>query len=106
MAERLEVLAIGLDSLERALVDRLMVEGRMPVLKKIAETSRQEVVSTASVGSGSVWPSFITGREPVEHGVANEWMWDAARMAVSRFNSHGLTPFWQPLAERGIRVGI
>ena len=100
-------MAIGLDAVERTFIDPLLAQGRLPNLRSLLEEGkRSDIASVAYIGSGAVWPTFMTGRHPVEHGVSHEWAWDAASMQVSRFTTEGLHPFWEDLASDGIRVGV
>jgi predicted AlkP superfamily phosphohydrolase/phosphomutase len=79
----------------------------MPFLASLLDQGRWlRVESPACVGSGSVWPSLITGETPAEHGVYGEWRWQAETMSLARYNGRGLRPFWQKLAEDGVTVGI
>jgi predicted AlkP superfamily phosphohydrolase/phosphomutase len=105
--QKVKVLAIAIDSLEPWLVRRLLDEGKLPALARVAQSGKSsEVVSTAHIGSGSVWPSFMTGTPPHEHGVSNEWQWSPDEMAVERFSSKNLVPFWASLVAKGLSVGV
>jgi predicted AlkP superfamily phosphohydrolase/phosphomutase len=101
------VLAIGIDAAEPAFVRCLIEQGEMPALKSLMERgSWKRVESTAHIGSGSVWPTFITGTEAREHGIYGEWGWQPETMSLSRYSGRRLTPFWKALAARGTRVGV
>ncbi|MEP6706908.1 MAG: alkaline phosphatase family protein [Pyrinomonadaceae bacterium] len=64
------VLAIGLDAREPALIRRMIAQDEMPTLRSLlAEGRWMRVQSPAHIGSGSVWPTFMTGKEPSAHGV-------------------------------------
>jgi predicted AlkP superfamily phosphohydrolase/phosphomutase len=107
MGTKTQVLAIGVDAAEPTLVRRLVDTGRMPTLKQLAEQgSWLHVESPANVGSGSVWPTLITGTEPEEHGVYGEWCWQPQTMSLSRYTGRSLKPFWADLAASGLSVGI
>jgi predicted AlkP superfamily phosphohydrolase/phosphomutase len=64
------------------------------------------VKAPADVGSGSVWPTFMTGCDPSVHGVYGEWCWQADTMSLSRYQGSGMVPFWQRLVDEGATVGI
>ena len=101
------VLAIGLDAAEPTLIRELIEQGEMPALKALLEQGKWlRVESPASVGSGSVWPTFITGEEPSIHGVYGEWCWRPATMSLERYRGDGLIPFWKRLVDNGLTVGI
>jgi predicted AlkP superfamily phosphohydrolase/phosphomutase len=101
------VLAIGIDAAEASLVKQLIEQDEMPALKSLLEGGRWlRVQSPANIGSGAVWPTFITGGEPTTHGVYSEWSWRPDTMSLNRYHGRHLTPFWQPLAQQGIPVGV
>jgi predicted AlkP superfamily phosphohydrolase/phosphomutase len=103
-------LAIGVDAAEGALVKRLMDQGALPSLRSLLgdEASGRwlRVRSPAHIGSGTVWPTFITGDDPTAHGVYSEWRWRPESMSLSRYHGRHLTPFWAPLAQDGVPVGV
>ncbi len=101
------VLAIGLDAAEPTFVQQLIEEGEMPALKRLLERGAwKRVESSAHIGSGSVWPTFITGTEPREHGMYAEWNWQPRTMSLMRANGHSLKPFWKSLAGEGATIGV
>jgi len=101
------VLAIALDAAEPTLIRELIEQGELPALKALLDQGKWlRVESPAHIGSGSVWPTFITGEEPYVHGVYGEWCWRPATMSLERYSGEGLTPFWKQLAENGLTVGI
>jgi predicted AlkP superfamily phosphohydrolase/phosphomutase len=98
------VLAIGIDAAESTLVQRLIEQNELPALKALSDRGQWlRVQSPASIGSGAVWPTFITGVEPTTHGVYSEWRWNPDVMALSRYHGRHLTPFWK---KQNSRVGI
>lgn len=100
------VLAIGIDAAEPALVRQLIEQNEMPALKALLDRGQWlRVQSPAPIGSGTVWPTFITGDEPTMHGVYSEWIWQPRVMGLSRYHGRDLTPFWKRQAEQNIRVG-
>jgi predicted AlkP superfamily phosphohydrolase/phosphomutase len=101
------VLAIGIDAAETSLVKQLIEQDEMPALKSLLEGGRWlRVQSPADIGSGAVWPTFITGGEPTTHGVYSEWSWRPDTMSLNRYHGRHLTPFWKRLAQQGIPVGV
>ena len=101
------VLAIGIDAAEPSLVRSLIGRGEMPALRGLlGEGAWLRVESPARVGSGSVWPTFITGSGPAEHGAYGEWCWRPETMGLERYSGRGLKPFWEALAREGLTVGV
>jgi predicted AlkP superfamily phosphohydrolase/phosphomutase len=81
--------------------------GELPALRRLlGEGAWSRVASPAHIGSGAVWPTFITGTGPLAHGVYGEWIWQPATMSVTRFDGRQLRPFWTPLAREGRTVGL
>jgi predicted AlkP superfamily phosphohydrolase/phosphomutase len=102
-----KVLAIGLDAAAPAFVRQLIEEGQLPNLQTLLSKGRwMRVQSTAYIGSGSVWPTFITGRDATEHGVYGEWVWQPQQMDVTRYSGNSLPPFWKDFEKQGLTVGI
>jgi predicted AlkP superfamily phosphohydrolase/phosphomutase len=100
-------LVIGLDAAEPSLVRQLMEQGEMPALKSLlARGAWRRVHSPADIGSGAVWPTFITGEDPKVHGIYGEWAWQPHLMNINRYTGRHLTPFWQSLAQRGATIGV
>lgn len=104
------ILAIGIDAAEASFVRQLIEQGELPALRSLLADNEcgrwLSVQSPAHIGSGAVWPTFITGEEPTSHGVYSEWGWRPETMSLSRYHGRHLTPFWRPLAEQGIPVGV
>src|SRR5205809_1138486 len=101
------VLAIGIDAAESTLVRQLIDQDEMPALKSLlADGKWLSVRSPAAIGSGTVWPTFITGEEPTEHGNYSEWKWQPETMSLGRYHGRHLLPFWKKLADQGLRVGV
>jgi predicted AlkP superfamily phosphohydrolase/phosphomutase len=101
------VLAVGIDAAEPSLVRELMGRGEMPALKSLAdEGAWLRVESPSDVGSGAVWPTFLTGAGPATHGVYGEWAWRPEAMGLARYRGRALDPFWKDLARAGVTVGV
>lgn len=100
------VLAIGIDAAESTLVRQLIEQNEMPAFKALLDGGQWlRVQSPAHIGSGTVWPTFITGVEPTIHGVYSEWSWQPGVMGLSRYHGRHLIPFWKRQAEQDIRIG-
>jgi len=101
------VLAIALDAAEPTLIRRMIEQDEMPALKSLlAEGRWLSVKSPVHVGSGSVWPTFMTGCDPSVHGIYGEWCWQPDTMSVSRYQGGGLVPFWKRFVDEGATVGV
>jgi predicted AlkP superfamily phosphohydrolase/phosphomutase len=101
------VLAIAIDAAESTLIRRMIEEGQLPAVKALlSQGSWRKVKAPAEVGSGSVWPTFMTGRDPSAHGVYGEWCWHSDTMSLSRFQGSDFIPFWKRFADDGITVGV
>jgi predicted AlkP superfamily phosphohydrolase/phosphomutase len=101
------VIAIGLDATSPQFVRKLIEQNQMPVLQELISAGKwMSVESTARIGSGSVWPTFITGQDPQVHGAYGEWLWHPDTMKLSRYSGTNLRPFWSDLVDEGLSVGI
>ena len=101
------VLAIGIDAAESTLVRQMIEQNELPALRSLLAAGKWlEVRSPAPIGSGTVWPTFLTGEEPAAHGIYSEWKWLPETMSLRRYEGHHLTPFWKSLADDGVSVGV
>ncbi len=101
------LLAIAIDAAEPSFVRHLIDEGEMPALASLLRAGTWlRVKSPAYVGSGAVWPTFISALGPRVHGVYGEWLWDTGTMSLSRYQGNDVTPFWKAFSDENISVGI
>ena len=101
------MLAIGIDAAESTLVRSMIEQNELPALGSLlAEGKWLEVRSPSLIGSGAVWPTFLTGEEPTAHGIYSEWKWLPETMNLRRYEGHHLTPFWRSLAQQGVSIGV
>jgi predicted AlkP superfamily phosphohydrolase/phosphomutase len=101
------LLAIAVDAADPRFVRQLIEQGHMPSLQRLLSEGKYfRVESTAGIGSGSVWPTFITGQDAQVHGAYGEWWWDPQTMKLGRYRPQNVKPFWTELAEQGISVGV
>ncbi len=64
------VLVLGIDGMDHALASRLMAEGRLPNLSRLAERGTFQPLGTAAPPLSPVaWSTFITGMDPGGHGI-------------------------------------
>jgi predicted AlkP superfamily phosphohydrolase/phosphomutase len=107
----MRVLALGLDGADHDLVARLMAEGRMPTLARLArEGTFGPLRSTIPAFTPVAWSSFLTGLNPGRHGIFNfSTNPNRGRQRMESAASRAGTPLWRVLAAAGIRsafVGI
>lgn len=101
------VLAIGIDAAESTLVRQMIDQGELLSLRSLLAAGKWlEVRSPSTIGSGAVWPTFLTGEEPATHGIYSEWKWLPDTMSLRRYEGHHLTPFWKTWLEQGVSVGV
>ena len=107
MNQHTRLLAIAVDAAEPEFVRRLIDLGEMPALGALLRQGKWlRVKSPAYIGSGCVWPSFMSAQTPQTHGVYGEWLWDARSMSLSRYHGKDLTPFWKAFVDDDLSVGI
>lgn len=88
------VLAVALDAAEPSLIRRMIEEDELPALESVLSKGRwMSVRAPAHVGSGSVWPTFMSGCDPSVHGVYGEWCWHPDTMSLSRYQGGELTAY-------------
>lgn len=127
------VVILGLDGMEPTLADRFMAEGKMPNLKKLAETGTySRLGTTAPPLSPVAWSTFLTGCNPGKHNVfdfltrdrrtympllssvdirepSRIWKIGRYRIPLGKANIRLLRkgkPFWNVLGEHGIFSSI
>jgi predicted AlkP superfamily phosphohydrolase/phosphomutase len=106
-SDRARVLAIGMDAAQGPLVRELVDRGELPGLAALLERgSWSRVAGPAFIGSGSVWPTFMSGNQPWEHGWYYEWEWRPDEMRIVRgAERRPVEPFWRELDHEGVSVG-
>jgi predicted AlkP superfamily phosphohydrolase/phosphomutase len=103
------VLAVGIDAAESSYVRKLIDHDELPALKALLSDEHGRwlsVRSPAHIGSGAVWPTFMSATEPSVHGMYSEWSWRPETMNLVRYHGLRLPPFWQPLVAQGVPLGI
>jgi predicted AlkP superfamily phosphohydrolase/phosphomutase len=64
------VIVLGLDGMDHELTTRLMAEGRLPGLRRLAETGGFSALGTSTPPLSPVaWSNFITGHDAGVHGI-------------------------------------
>src|SRR5262245_1081969 len=101
-SERPRVVAVGIDAAEPSLVRGMVDRGQLPALRALLDQGVWgRVRSPADIGSGAVWPTFMTGSSPASHGVYGDWVWRPDAMCVDRVTWDHLKPFWGAWSDQG-----
>lgn len=82
-------------------------QGSLPTFRRLLSLPAcREIRTTSSLLTGSVWPTFFTGRPPGEHGIYHHLQWDPAQMSLRRVSEDWLyaEPFWYDFERRGRTV--
>lgn len=64
-------IVVGIDGAEWSVLHRLWDDGRLPVLRGLAERGSSGVLETAYASSPVIWTTIATGRRPEVHGIEN-----------------------------------
>jgi predicted AlkP superfamily phosphohydrolase/phosphomutase len=102
---------LGLDGADYDLVRRLLAEGRLPTIARLARDGAfGPLRSTIPAVTPTAWSSFLTGLNPAGHGIFNfTTNPNRSPQRVESAASRAGTPLWRLLAGAGIRsafVGI
>lgn len=99
------VVVIGLDGGTYALLDPLMQEGRMPVLKSLVDRGARGVLRTVIPPiTPAAWSTFMTGKNPGKHGILEFQVRDGdGESPVNARLRRGKT-IWRLLNEAGLKI--
>jgi predicted AlkP superfamily phosphohydrolase/phosphomutase len=126
-AQRLVIL--GFDGMDPALASRWMKEGKLPNMKRLAETGgMQALATTHSPESPTAWASFATGVNPGKHNIYDflvrdtstylpdlgmvrrepaRFLFDYIPYAKPKLSSlRGATSFWVTAGKAGVRSSV
>ena len=98
---------LGLDAVSLPFIKENL--DRLPVIASLLKSGTlSELRSPASNLAASVWPTFLTGKPPGEHGQYFPFQWNAGqcnyrRIADRRWSDQfDVEPFWHPIARAGV----
>ena len=87
------ILMIGIDAAEVTLIERLCVEGKLPVLQSLREQGCFGVLeSDANIFMSSGWPSFYSVSRVPWHGRYFNKMWRQEKMRLEVISDEWLPP--------------
>lgn len=108
MSARLMIL--GLDGASWRLTQKMVAEGRLRTIGKILkEGAGGPCFSTIPDVSPTAWASFMSGKNPGQHGVYGFGMKVPGSYFLEPFSSRGRIPvqsLWGALSEKGKRVAV
>jgi predicted AlkP superfamily phosphohydrolase/phosphomutase len=101
----MRVLALGLDGADHELVTRLLSEGRLPTVGRLAqEGSFGPLRSTVPAFTPTAWSSLLTGLNPGRHGIFNfSTNPNRGRARLESAASRAGAPLWRTLGRAGLR---
>ena len=101
----MRILALGMDGADHDLVGKLMGEGRLPTISRLArEGTFGALRSTLPAFTPVAWSSFLTGLNPGRHGIFNfTTNPNRGRQRVESAASRAGAPFWRTLGAAGMR---
>ena len=106
---RPKVIFVGWDGGDWVLLDRMMREGRLPNLAAVVANGRTwDLESFQPMASPMVWNTIVTGRTPVDHGVADFQELDPktrTRLPISG-RSRKVPAIWNLASAKGMKVGV
>ncbi len=99
------VVLIGLDGVPFSLLKELIDEGHLPFLKKkFKEGTFKEIKAPLPEISSVSWSTFMSGRNPAEHGIFGFTLIDRNyNIYFSNFNHLKSVPIWEKLGRKGKR---
>lgn len=101
----MRVLALGLDGADYDLVTRLLAEGKLPTVARLArEGTFGPLRSTVPAFTPTAWSSLLTGLNPGRHGIFNfSTNPNRGRQRLESAASRAGTPLWRTLGAGGVR---
>lgn len=103
------VFVLGLDSMDRHLLERWMDDGTLPTLRELRSRGIcGAMLPPPGLGNNAAWPSFFTGSSPARHGRYGYQMISPKSYRTGEFRptDYRCEPFWNALSRAGHRVAI
>lgn len=102
-----KVLVLGLDGLDRRVLDRLGAEGRLPHLTRLRAEGAEGVLEARDpMLSPILWTTIATGRQPLDHGIVGFLTVRDGRTEPVRSDERRVRAFWNVASERDVPVGV
>jgi predicted AlkP superfamily phosphohydrolase/phosphomutase len=100
------LIVVGIDGMDWALTRKLLSEGKLPNLAKLAESGVSCPLRTLEpmVKSPVIWTTIATGKLPGKHGIADALTPDGKSLMTS--NVRTARTFWDILGEKGRTVAV
>src|SRR3954470_386843 len=102
-------IVLGLDGATFKVIDRLIAEGRMPTLERLARDGvRGTLESTIITNSFPAWTTCTTGVNPGKHGIYYALLRDPLRYGMKLMNSSDVKArrVWDLVNEAGLKAGV
>ena len=103
------LLMIGVDAGDRALIDRLVDDGKMPTLARLREDGVSGGIDPLpGLADDGSWSTFATAMAPGKHGRFHHEQTVPGTYFTANLARSGMQhpPFWKALADAGLRVGV
>ena len=104
------VMVLGLDGASWRLTQKLMADGKMPTLRRMVTGGASgPLYSTVPPISPTAWTSFMTGKNPGQHGLYGFAVKAPGPYLLEPFSSGAVTPgqtLWSTLSGHGKRVAV
>ena len=108
--QRQQIIVIGLEAAEPALIEKWANEGKLPTFQSVMQKGAwRKLRSTTEISSGATWASLITGTNPAKHGMGfyHRQLQPGTYTIRKKYAEQTATePFWNPLSRHGKRVAI
>ncbi len=107
--EPAELVVIGLDAAEPALLERWAAEGRLPAIARLRDGAfSAPIENPPGIYTGAVWPCLVTGASPARHGRYFSRQLRNGTYDVVDFPAAALhaEPFWEALSRAGWRSAV
>ncbi|MBM3307500.1 MAG: alkaline phosphatase family protein [Candidatus Eisenbacteria bacterium] len=100
------VIVVGIDALDWGVTQRLMQEGKLPNLSRIAQSGVSCPLRTLEPFEKSpvIWTTIATGKHPENHGIRDALAPDGKSLMTS--NVRTARTLWDILGEHGFSVGV